>query len=58
MFQCVELGLGCIVGAIDKANAAAYLLREPNGVTPEEPAVLLQMRQYDVNGVAPALIPR
>jgi len=44
VFQRVELSLNRIVGTIDKAHATAGLLRELDGVTPEEPAMLLQMR--------------
>src|SRR3989442_1368616 len=51
--QCVELSFDGIVGAINKANATAHLLRELDGVTPEEAAMLLQMRYYDVDCVTP-----
>ena len=52
MLQRVELAFDDIVGAIDKANAASGPFREVDDVSPEEPAMILQMRQNDVDGLS------
>jgi len=56
MFQSMELTLNRIIGAIDKANTAADLLRQPDGMSPEESSMFSQMREHDVDCVAP--VPR
>ena len=43
VFQFVEVRFNGIVGSIDEANTAASRLGQPNGMTPEGTAVLLQM---------------